>query len=124
MHHEMDVLSDKKETVKSFRVFLESKEAENGIDLKTARVLLAEFQELLVLSQGFYKSALENIAKKRVVESRLEFTESRLELLESISRDYHFNIEIITELGSRKVRKMKYNDFYMILWRSNEKGGS
>jgi len=93
MHHEMDVLSDKKETVKSFKAFLESKEAENGIDLKTARVMLAEFQELLILSQGFYKSALENIAKKRVVESRLEFTESRLELLESISRDYHFNIE-------------------------------
>jgi len=93
MHHEMDVLSDKKETVKSFKAFLESKEAENGIDLKTARVMLAEFQELLILSQCFYKSALENIAKKRVVESRLEFTESRLELLESISRDYHFNIE-------------------------------
>lgn len=95
MHHEMDVLSDKKETVKSFKAFLESKEAkkDNGIDLPMARVILAEFEELLILSQGFYKSALENIAKKRIVESRLEFTESRLELLESISRDYHFNIE-------------------------------
>lgn len=86
MHHEMDVLFDKKETVKSFKAFLESKEAENGIDLKTARVMLAEFQELLILSQGFYKSALENIAKKRVVESRLK-------LMEAISKDFHFNIE-------------------------------
>ena len=86
MHHEMDVLSDKKETVKSFKAFLESKEAENGIDLPIARVLLAEFEELLMLSQGFYKSALENIAKKRIMETKLEF-------LEAVSRDYHFDIQ-------------------------------
>ena len=39
----------------------------------------------------------------------------------SIISHYHFNIEIITELGRRKVRKMKYNDFYSILLRSSVK---
>lgn len=89
MYLKSDVLSDKKETVKSFKAFLESKEAKkNGVDLCMIEVLLGEFEELLRLSQGFYNSALKNIAEKRVLEERLE-------IIEGLSKDFGYGMEVL-----------------------------
>jgi len=93
MYSKMDFLSEKKLTTKSFKAFLESKEAKSGIDLPMSRVILSEFEELLQISANFYQSALKNIAEKRILETRIEVLESRLSLLEAISKDFHFNIE-------------------------------
>lgn len=89
MYSKVDVLSDKKETAKSFRAFLESKEVKkNGVDVNMIEVLLGEFEELISLSQGFYDSALKNIAEKAVIRNRLE-------IIEDLSRDFGYGVEIL-----------------------------
>jgi len=87
----------KKETAKSFRAFLESKEAKNGIDLDMAKVLLAEFEELFQISQNLYNSALKNIAAKRVLETKIENYEKTVKRYDSKHYDF-----ILVESGYPK----------------------
>jgi len=96
-YSKMDFLSEKKETAKSFRAFLESKEAKNGIDLDMAKVLLAEFEELFQISQNLYNSALKNIAAKRVLETKIENYENTVKRYDSKHYDF-----ILVESGYPK----------------------
>lgn len=65
MYQKIDIFAEKKETGKSLAAFLEIKEAENGLDLKTSKVICYEFLELLQIAETLYNQNLKNIAEKK-----------------------------------------------------------